>query len=71
MKPEHSHTVISRRQLLGALGAGALAAGAPVRAQGAYPSRQIRVIVPYGPGGGTDILIRMIAPAVGATLGQP
>lgn len=71
MKPEHSSPVISRRQLLGALGAGALAASAPVRAQGTYPSRQIRVIVPYGPGGGTDILIRMIAPVVGATLGQP
>ena len=71
MKPDHSNTVISRRQLLGALGAGALAASAPVRAQGAYPSRQVRVIVPYGPGGGTDILIRMIAPVVGATLGQP
>jgi len=70
MKPEHSSPVISRRQLLGALGAGALAASAPVRAQGAYPSRQIRVIVPYGPGGGTDILIRAIAPSLSRVLGQ-
>jgi len=35
-----------------------------------YPSRYIRMIVPYVPGGGTDTLTRTIAPRLGETLGQ-
>ncbi|WP_375459694.1 Bug family tripartite tricarboxylate transporter substrate binding protein [uncultured Enterovirga sp.] len=35
-----------------------------------YPDRPIRVIIPYAPAGGTDIVVRMIAPAAGAALGQ-
>ena len=35
-----------------------------------YPSRYIRMIVPYVPGGGTDTLTRTIAPKLGETLGQ-
>lgn len=38
-------------------------------AQG-YPVRAVRVIVPFAPGGGTDILTRMIAPRVSEILGQ-
>ena len=37
----------------------------------AFPERPLRVVVPYGPGGGTDNLLRVIGPAAGATLGQP
>ena len=69
MKP-HAHSNPTRRRLLASLGGAALAAGGVVRAQPAFPSRPIRVIVPYGTGGGTDILIRMLAPAVGTSLGQ-
>lgn len=36
-----------------------------------YPERPIRLVIPYGPGGGTDNLVRAIAPQVGSTLGQP
>ncbi|MFN7751380.1 MAG: tripartite tricarboxylate transporter substrate binding protein [Pseudomonadota bacterium] len=36
----------------------------------AFPDRPVRVVVPFAPGGGTDNLIRLIAPAVQATLGQ-
>src|SRR3954469_15597515 len=35
-----------------------------------YPSRYIRMIVPYVPGGGTDTLTRTIAPKLAETLGQ-
>ena len=35
-----------------------------------YPARAIRVIVPFAPGGGTDILTRTIAPRLGEALGQ-
>jgi len=36
-----------------------------------WPSRPIRLIVPTGPGLGTDILARLIADGVGRSLGQP
>jgi tripartite-type tricarboxylate transporter receptor subunit TctC len=40
-------------------------------AQGAYPARPIHVIVPSPPGGPPDLIIRMLAPKLGAGLGQP
>jgi tripartite-type tricarboxylate transporter receptor subunit TctC len=33
----------------------------PVHAQGAYPSRLVRIIVPFPPGSGTDILARLLS----------
>lgn len=36
----------------------------------AYPSRPIRLIVPYPPGGNVDITARIIAPTMGEALGQ-
>ena len=35
-----------------------------------YPSKPIRIIVPYPPGGGNDVLARMFAPELSKTLGQ-
>jgi tripartite-type tricarboxylate transporter receptor subunit TctC len=51
--------------------AGLLAALAgPASAQD-WPQRPLRMLVGFGAGGGTDILARIVAPAVGTALGQP
>jgi tripartite-type tricarboxylate transporter receptor subunit TctC len=60
----------NRRDLL-ALSAAALAAPRLAFAQGAWPDRPIRVIVPYGTGGATDVTMRVIAPKLSEILGQP
>lgn len=62
--------VLSRRAVLGAGCSLALAAGA--HAQGtAYPDRTVRYIVPFPPGGLTDIAARHVAKHMGETWGQP
>src|SRR3954465_300565 len=48
----------------------ALLAG-PAEAQDAWPSKPIRFILPFPPGGGTDILGRLIAENLSTRLGQP
>jgi tripartite-type tricarboxylate transporter receptor subunit TctC len=48
----------------------ALAACACVHAQG-YPTRPVKMIVGFPPGGGTDVVARIIAPGLGEHLGQP
>jgi tripartite-type tricarboxylate transporter receptor subunit TctC len=47
-----------------------LAAGAPARAQ-TFPTRPITLIVPFPPGGSTDVAGRIVADKMGAFLGQP
>jgi tripartite-type tricarboxylate transporter receptor subunit TctC len=52
----------TRRQAMRGLGGGlALLAGQPAMAEAAYPNRVIKLIVPYPPGGTTDLLGRLIA----------
>ena len=50
-----------RRLIVGSGGALALLAGMPALAQGDYPSRTIKMIVPYPAGGTTDLLGRLVA----------
>jgi tripartite-type tricarboxylate transporter receptor subunit TctC len=54
---------------LGFLLAVLLSAGAA--AQDPWPTRPVRMILPFPPGGGTDILGRLIAERLSASLGQP
>lgn len=62
--------MLARRQFL--LSAAALAAPATVSAQtAAWPSRPVRVIVPYAAAGGTDLLSRAVAEALRPVFPQP
>ena len=55
----------TRRQAMRGLGGGlALLASRPAMAEAAYPNRVIKLIVPYPPGGTTDLLGRLIADQV-------
>ncbi len=63
--------MISRRTLLSAAGASALAPLAlPARAQ-AWPQKPIRVVVTFAAGGSSDIVARLLQPGLQEKLGQP
>ncbi|VTU32774.1 MULTISPECIES: Bug family tripartite tricarboxylate transporter substrate binding protein [unclassified Variovorax] len=60
----------SRRKMALAAVAGALLLPALATAEAAWPDKPVRVIVPWAPGGITDILARLVAARMSAQLGQ-
>ena len=65
---------IQRRRIVGAtlaLGAAMAVVHAPALAQGDWPSKPIRIVVPYPPGGSSDIIARSISQPLSVALGQP
>jgi len=60
-----------RRFLHLALGAAALPAVSTIARAQTYPARPITMIVPFAPGGPTDVIGRIVAEGMRASLGQP
>ncbi|WP_395713684.1 Bug family tripartite tricarboxylate transporter substrate binding protein [Reyranella sp.] len=62
---------MKRASFLRGVGALALAAPSIVWAQGAWPDRQIRMVIPFAPGGTTDLLARAVGQHMAQVWSQP
>jgi tripartite-type tricarboxylate transporter receptor subunit TctC len=61
--------VSTRRAFVGGLASALLCP--PGLAQAAYPNRPVRIVVPFLPGGGADLIARLLQPHLQQILGQP
>ncbi len=64
-----TRTMMSTLLVLG-LASSSFISAAPARAQNDFPSRPIKMIVPFPPGGGIDVTARIAAQAMTEVLGQ-
>ncbi len=64
--------MINRRRLMKLSAAAALAPGLarPAIAQGAWPNRPVSIAIPFTPGGGADMIARLVAQKMTEVLGQ-
>jgi tripartite-type tricarboxylate transporter receptor subunit TctC len=58
-------------RLLATLAAALAIAASPEASAQAYPSKPVRMVVTYPPGGGADLMARLVAPKMAEALGQP
>ena len=63
-------TDFNRRQWLANLGLGALALQNPAWADAAWPNKPLRLVVPFAPGGSSEIVARAVAAEMSKGLGQ-
>jgi tripartite-type tricarboxylate transporter receptor subunit TctC len=68
MSPNTGNHSLTRRHWLAACAA--LAAPGMVFGQGAWPNKPVRIVVPFAPGGTTDILARALAPELSRAFNQ-
>lgn len=64
-------TSMTRRSFILGAAAVPLLLARPAIAQSGFPSRPIRIVIGFPPGGGIDILARLMAPKMSERLGQP
>jgi len=64
------HTIQNKKGLKFLIAATTLWAGMALAQSGSYPNKPIKFIVPYPPGGGTDVIARIVQEPLSSNLGQ-
>ena len=65
------NTTTRRSALVTLLAALAAGTSLPALAQEAWPTKPVRIVVPFAPGGSTDVIARMVGQRLGEMWGQP